>query len=56
MSRKDYDRATLQGIAARQAGNKPDANPYRNKPALLVLSDAWLAGWQSQDGKMRGSR
>jgi len=49
MNRADHDRAILAGITARQNGKKQDANPYAGKPALRVLSDAWLEGWISAD-------
>lgn len=45
MTRADHDRAKLAGITARQNGKKQDANPYARKPALRVLADAWLEGW-----------
>ena len=45
MTKKDIDRARLQGVSARQAGKKQDANPYQGKPALRLQADAWLAGW-----------
>ena len=49
MTKKDLDRARLQGVSARQSGKKPDANPYQGKPALRHQADAWMTGWNETD-------
>lgn len=56
MSKKDHDRAFLQGVSARQAGKKRDRNPYADKPSMHVLRDAWLNGWLHQDATSRQTR
>lgn len=47
--KREYERAKIRGVEARQRGKKPDANPYQSKPTLRVLAEAWLQGWQAQD-------
>lgn len=56
MTKRDHDRAFLQGVSARQAGKKRDRNPYADKPSMHVLRDAWLNGWLHQDRTSRGGR
>lgn len=56
MTRKDWDRAYLEGITARQNGKKAESNPYRNKPTLRPLADSWMNGWNLEDRKIRGQR
>lgn len=54
MTKQQIDRAKLQGVTARQAGKKQDANPYAGKASLRHLADAWLAGWIETDRLHRG--
>lgn len=54
MTKRDHDRAFLQGVSARQAGKKRDRNPYAAKPSMHVERDAWLNGWLHQDRTSRG--
>lgn len=45
MTRQQYERIRLQGVAARQANRPAEANPYAGKPSLRRQADAWAAGW-----------
>lgn len=54
MSQRDYERAKLAGLSARQAGKPRDANPYRNKPSLRMQAEAWESGWIEADRINRG--
>ena len=53
MTKREIERATLEGITARQNGAKAEANPYARKPALRLQADAWQAGWNEADRRMR---
>lgn len=54
MTRRDYERAKLRGIEARQRGGKREDNPYRGKPSLRVLEGAWANGWAEENQRRRG--
>lgn len=56
VTKQQYDRAYLQGTSARQVGRKQDENPYRNKPSLRTLAEAWTSGWQADDMAIRSRK
>ena len=53
MTRQQFERCRLQGLAARQGGRPAEANPYAQKPSLRRQADAWAAGWQEAHQRRR---
>ena len=53
MTRAQYERCRLQGIAARQGGRPAEANPYAGKASLRRQADAWAAGWDEANRSIR---
>lgn len=53
MTRQQYERCRLEGVAARQGGRPITANPYAGKPSLRRQADAWAAGWQEANRDIR---
>lgn len=45
MTQKQWERAYLEGVSARQTGKRQDANPYRDE----TLAENWHNGWESAD-------
>lgn len=56
MTRGQYERCRLQGIAARQGGRPITANPYEGKASLRRQADAWAAGWGDANRDIRRKR
>lgn len=57
-TKSEFDRAYLQGITARQAAKRREANPYRHRGDRdgELLQDRWDEGWGDQDALNRGMR
>lgn len=53
MTRAQYERCRLRGLAARQGGRPAEANPYEGKPSLRRQADAWAAGWGDANRDIR---
>ena len=53
MTRAQYERCRLQGLAARQGGRPAEANPYAHKPSLRRQAAAWAAGWGEANRDIR---
>lgn len=50
------DKIRRAGASARKQGQPAEANPYRNKPSMRRESGAWMAGWQGERIRTRGTR
>lgn len=53
MTRQQYERIRLDGIAKRQAGRPITENPHANKPREQRQADAWEDGWRYADARRR---
>lgn len=53
VTRQQYERIRLDGIAKRQAGRPITENPHANKPREQRQADAWEDGWRYADARRR---